>query len=57
MDQVLLYQVKLQRINEKLETFQLNEDIDADNVSLSKDQREEIESLKTELLRDFRLAS
>jgi hypothetical protein len=32
MDQVLLYQVKLQRINEKLETFQLNEDIDADNV-------------------------
>jgi len=57
MDQVLLYQVKLQRINEKLETFQLNEDIDADNVSLSKDQREEIETLKTELLRDFRLAS
>ena len=35
MDQVLLYQVKLQRINEKLETFQLNEDIDADNVSLT----------------------
>jgi hypothetical protein len=32
MDQVLLYQVKLQEINEKLETFQLNEDVDADNV-------------------------
>ena len=32
MDQVLLYQFKLQEINEKLETFQLNEDVDADNV-------------------------
>ena len=57
MDQVLLYQVQLQRINEKLETFLINEDIDADNVLLTEEQREEIETLKTNLLKDFKTAS
>ena len=37
MDQVLLYQVQLQRINEKLETFQINEDVNGDNLSLTED--------------------
>lgn len=37
MDQILLYQVHLQRINEKLETYQINEDINGDNLSLTED--------------------
>ena len=56
MDQALLYQVQLQRINERLETFQVNGDIDSDNLSLTEEQREEIETLKTDLLKDFKTA-
>jgi hypothetical protein len=57
MDQALLYQVQLQRINERLETFQVNGGIDSDNLSLTEEQREEIETLKTDLLKDFKTAS
>ena len=56
-DQLLLYQVHLERINETLETFQLNYGIDSDNVSLTDEQRQEIENLKTNLLKDFKTAS
>jgi hypothetical protein len=56
MDQALLYQVQLQRINERLETFQVNGGIDSDNLSLTEEQREEIETLKTDLLKDFKTA-
>ena len=37
MDSVLFYQVQLQRIYEKLETFLVNEDIDTDNMQLTEE--------------------
>jgi hypothetical protein len=57
MDSVLHYQLELQRINETLESFQSNEDVDADNVSLNAEQKEQIEALKKNLLKNFKTES